>query len=146
MESLSFGCARLKRLLSRLRLLGLSKSSEASESGSSVSGRVVNFGSVPASSFPRDPFRHPCCGDWDRARTVLDWTESSFVSSPTDKTFARGSFGGGPLRSIWAGAFEDDAIHFVLEISSRATGKTGSKGWWKAIFIQPLQLMLDGMN
>jgi hypothetical protein len=112
----------VKRLFSRLRLLGLSESSTAMESGSSVSGRFVKPGGVPDSNFRRDPFSHP-------ARSVLDWTEPIFVSSSTDKTFVRDNFGGGPLSSIWGDALEDDAIHFVLERSSRATGNTGSKGW-----------------
>jgi hypothetical protein len=87
---------RAKRLLSPLRLLDLSESSIARVSGSSVVGRFVKLGGVAASSFRRDPFRHPRCGDFDRdrARSNLEWTRSSFVSSSTDKTFARGNFGG----------------------------------------------------
>lgn len=39
-----------------------------------------------------------------------------------------------------------DANHFVFEKSSRATGKTGIKGWWRAIRIHPRHEVSDGMN
>jgi hypothetical protein len=123
-ESL-FDDPRANRLFSLLRPGGLV--SVIKGSGSSVNGSVVNVGG-DSSDFWCVPFRHPRCGDFDRVRPVFSLIESSLASSSSDKTFARGNFGGGPLSSIWSGAFED-ATHLVLERSSRATGKTGSKGW-----------------
>ena len=39
-----------------------------------------------------------------------------------------------------------DAIHLVFEKSSRATGRTGIKGWCRAMRIHPLHEVSDGMN
>lgn len=38
------------------------------------------------------------------------------------------------------------AISLVLEKSSLATGKTGMRGWWKATFTHPRQVISEGMN
>lgn len=40
----------------------------------------------------------------------------------------------------------DEPMSFVLDRISFATGKTGTSGWWKTIFIHPLQFMFEGIN
>ena len=41
---------------------------------------------------------------------------------------------------------DEDLIHFVFAISSRATGRTGTSGCWNAILTHPRQLRPLGMN
>jgi hypothetical protein len=124
---------RSKRLNIRFLLGGrLLSSSGSVESGvpstvvGGVSGRLL--------------LRHARCGEGECALSMslplLSW---SFVNA-----LVRDIFGGCGITSPCPTFLF--AIHFVLDISSRATGRTGTRGWWNAIFSQPFQLMSEGMN
>jgi len=101
------------------------------------SGSVVNMAPGRTGAGESTIFRalrHRGWGECDRS----DSAPSSSVG------FVRDILGGvGKARGSCPFLF---AIHLVLEISSRATGSTGTRGWWNAILSHPFQLMSDGMN
>ena len=105
----------------------------------------------------------PFCTDFLRHRRFGDRIELERKDFSVSSSFACSNLGalGGICASMCAAPLE--AIHLVFDKSSRATGRTGTKGCWlrkslalsrcdgwtdthKAIFTHPLHVMSAGMN